>query len=671
MSQGKIRRMHREGFEELNQYWESLDALEGAVESFAEDALSFVDEPIERVLDRIRSFEPSVSIIGQIKAGKSTLLNALVGETDLLPSDVNPWTSVITGLHLNSRHRPMDTRALFRFFDSHEWDRLVATGGRLGEMASRAGFETEADEVRAQVSEMRETTEARLGDQFDELLGKSHAFPDLDRETINRYICYGDPSELAGGAQEGVYADLTKSADLYLDNDDLPRGLLLRDTPGVNDTFMMREQITLNAISDSRVCVVVLSAHQALSTMDVALLRIICAVEAREVLIFVNRIDELPDPEGEQVRIRSSIQRTLARLGLNQDIEILFGSGYWANFALSGKGTMSRRSQQSLATMFEGEDLSDIDALREAALQASGVPALHRAIARRVVEGVGAAFLSDLEREIETIIEMSETVENATEVLRDGKGVTLTRPDLMLRVGDVLQQVTSQFDQGADELRASLRERLERSQATYVTSAVESLQAHIAMYGETGSWDNDPMSLRMAMKTAFNSACSKLRREGEAGFMTVLDQIQDILQNDLGVFRDGDKIEFPEQPVHQAPTVLARTLSLDLDGGWWQKIWSVAGSRRLMRIGAAKKVEKKYRTMIIDETTPLIDDLITQFYDPAVDATRDIITTFALDQGKFCEAMLERISRSVEEIEAESRFGVDDDDAALIRRISA
>ncbi|PIE08251.1 MAG: hypothetical protein CSA74_03495 [Rhodobacterales bacterium] len=645
MSQGSVKQKHQQGFEELNQYWSLLDGLEQAIEEYSETALGFVEEPIERVLEKIRAFEPSVSIIGQIKAGKSTLLNAMVGQVDLLPSDVNPWTSVITALHLNSRFRPANTRALFRFFDQHEWDRLIATGGRLGEMADRAGFEGEAEEVRAQVVEMRQTTESRLGDEFAKLIGTSHAFPSFDRNIIDRYICYGDPAEMGEGAEEGVYADLTKTADLYLEAEDLPRGLCLRDTPGVNDTFMMREQITLNAISDSRVCVVVLSAHQALSTMDVALLRIICAVEAREVLIFVNRIDELRDPEGEKKKIRSSIQKTLGRMGLHQDIEIVFGSGYWANFALSGEDEMQSRSLAALQTLHEGEDLSSPEVLRDAALDSSGVLELHRAIARRIVEGVGATFMRDIDREIETIIEMSESVENITVLHPEGvASEAMTHSDLMLKLADVLQKATTLFDTDAAELREQLHARLKRAQVTFVNSAVEALHSHVIMYGENGAWEHDPMGLRMAMKTAFNAACSKLRREGETGFMAVLDGVEDILQNDLNVFRNTELIEFPEQPVHQAPTVLARTLSLDLGGSYWSNFWKGAGMQRLLRFGATKRIEKKYRGVIVAETTPLIDDLLTHFFDPAVATTREIITTFALDQGKFCEAMLERMN---------------------------
>ena len=65
------------------------------------------------------------------------------------------------------------------------------------------------------------------------------------------------------------------------------------------------------AIRDSRLCVVVLSAHQALSTMDMALIRLISQRQSREVIIFVNRIDELSDPASQVPEIHRSILETL------------------------------------------------------------------------------------------------------------------------------------------------------------------------------------------------------------------------------------------------------------------------------------------------------------------------------------------------------------------------
>ena len=72
----------------------ALHKLEGAV--VPEDVTSIAD-----VIDGFDAFSAEVSLIGQVKAGKTALTNALLGVNDLLPSDVNPWTSVVTSMHIN------------------------------------------------------------------------------------------------------------------------------------------------------------------------------------------------------------------------------------------------------------------------------------------------------------------------------------------------------------------------------------------------------------------------------------------------------------------------------------------------------------------------------------------------------------------------------------------
>jgi len=301
-----------EGLERLLQLWSAFDDIKGAAQKLGDLEGHQIQVQTRRLEEKIDAFEPAVTLIGQIKAGKTALLNSMLGTPGFLPSDVNPWTSVVTSLHLNARNRPKDTRALFRFFDEEEWDRLVSTGGRLGELAQRVGFEDEYEEIRQQIDHVREKSRTRLGKRFEMLLGTSHRYDELNPDLINRYVCHGgwtgEPDQ-----SQGQFADITKIADLYLDLPGYPNGLCLRDTPGVNDTFMMREQITINAIRDSRLCIVVLSAHQALSTMDMALLRLIASVDARDVVVFVNRIDELDDPTTQVPEIAESFRRTLKK----------------------------------------------------------------------------------------------------------------------------------------------------------------------------------------------------------------------------------------------------------------------------------------------------------------------------------------------------------------------
>jgi hypothetical protein len=240
-------------------------------------------EPAIRDLRRqIRAFEPSVTMIGQVKAGKTSLVNAMVGRPGLLPADINPWTSVITSLHVSPRIRESAQHAKFRFFSEEEWSNLLNRGGRVGELARRAGADKELETVRAQLEEMREKSRQRLGKRFELLLGQEHDYGYVDPELVERYVCLGDdvdPDTEPDNGQ-GRFADITKSAELYLSQKGLVWPMCVRDTPGVNDTFLVREQITVNAIRSSRVCVVVLSAHQALSTVDMALIRMIANIRA-------------------------------------------------------------------------------------------------------------------------------------------------------------------------------------------------------------------------------------------------------------------------------------------------------------------------------------------------------------------------------------------------------
>jgi len=326
----------RLGLEKLDEFHDEISDLELTLADVVKLGGADAEKKAVKLIKQLRSFEPSITMIGQIKSGKTSLVNAMVGRPELLPADVNPWTSVVTSLHLNAP-LPVDApTATFQFFSQNEWDHLVENGGRIGELSSRAGADDELRKVREQIAEMREKTKQRLGRKFELLLGQKHNYADINDDLVQRYVCMGDDFEdLDEETQQGRFADITKSADLYLSADAIPMPMCLRDTPGVNDTFMMREQITINALRDSRICVVVLSAHQALSSMDMGLIRLIANVKSREVVIFVNRIDELSNPAEQVPEIRESILATLATHNGPENPQVIFGSAYWANIALS------------------------------------------------------------------------------------------------------------------------------------------------------------------------------------------------------------------------------------------------------------------------------------------------------------------------------------------------
>ena len=630
-----------EGLEGLNALWRSFDDVKSALDRIGDVGGDDAGKQADKIANKIDSFEPTITLIGQIKAGKTALINAMVGQTDLLPSDVNPWTSVVTSLHLNSRRRPEGTRALFSFFDEEEWDRLVSTGGRLGELAQRAGFGNEKDEIRAQVVAMREKSRARLGKKFELLLGTSHSYDMIDKDLIDRYVCYGGWED-DEDTSRGRFADITKLANLYLDLPGYPTGLCLRDTPGVNDTFMMREQITINSIRDSRLCIVVLSAHQALSTMDMALLRLIANVDAREVVLFVNRIDELDDPVSEIPEIEKNFRQTLKKQDVAEDVQIVFGSAYWALHALSDSlDDMPAASSKAMERWAESDLCDDFmtgyNGVRDLAWNLSGVPALHRCIADRVVNGPGKAMLDEVRDEISNLLTSIETADTEIGLRRDSTTISdIDRDALNAKLDDIEKRHGNALNDAGAFARDELSERLTRSQTIFADRAVEALLSHIEAHGTDEVWQYNPAGLRMMLRSAYNGFGAAIEKSTQDVFHDACRAIEDIYTDVFGVEAGKVTLKPPANARLLPPTTVGQTIALDLNVSWWKKWW--------LGFRGANAATERYSELVLKETTSIIDELSDVMAPGLCKENADILTEFLKTQREALLSLADSVS---------------------------
>jgi hypothetical protein len=206
-----------------------------------------------------------IAVIGQVKAGKSSFVNALIGRPGLLPADVNPWTTAVTKLHFNCVNAPEGVAAAFKFFEHDEWKNIAEGGGRIRELTERLvpGFTPAA--LSRHLEGMRRRAESRLGREFPKLLGTTHTFPAFDHDLLERYVCagpYGEALKPDGGP--GQYSDITKTADLYFKSNEFGFPTILIDTPGTNDPFLVRDEITRRSLDGADSHIVVLTAQQPL-----------------------------------------------------------------------------------------------------------------------------------------------------------------------------------------------------------------------------------------------------------------------------------------------------------------------------------------------------------------------------------------------------------------------
>jgi hypothetical protein len=440
------------------------------------------------------------------------------------------------------------------------------------------------------------------------MLGQQHNYGYIDGDLIERYVCLGDDFEddFETSQAQGRFADITKSAEVFMHRPELPMPLCIRDTPGVNDTFMIREQITIRAIRESRICVVVLAAHQALSSVDMALIRLIANVKSREVIIVVNRVDELSDPENQIPEIRDSIRRTLADHDGPQDAQLLFTSAQIAAAAFEGRtedvdisaSAPLRRWAEAEGILSGAEDLSD----EQIAWDLSGLPSLFAALSTRIVEGVGRDVL---EKVAKSAMNLANGMSAQAQIVSRREGEEALPPlepgQLELELSRIETAAVEAMEALFEETVADFQARLDRSHRSFLERATGSLLQHLEQKGEDEVWQYDPAGLRLLLRTAYQvfgrkvqSGVNRVMTETARSYVNVYHRLFDIDEARFG-------IEAPSAPEVPSPVLLGQTIALDLKGGWWSKWWH---KRRGYRNFATD-----FAQMIQAETQPIVDAL--------------------------------------------------------------
>ncbi len=638
----------RLGLERLDAFHDEVVDLEATLGDVIKLGGQDAEKKANKLIKQLRAFEPSITMIGQIKSGKTSLVNAMVGRPELLPADVNPWTSVVTSLHLNAQLPDDAPTATFQFFSQGEWDHLVENGGRIGELSERAGADDELEKVRLQIAEMREKTKQRLGRKFELLLGQKHNYAELSDELVQRYVCMGDDFEdMDEDDQQGRFADITKSADLYLDADKIPMSICLRDTPGVNDTFMMREQITINALRDSRICVVVLSAHQALSSMDMGLIRLISNVKAREVVIFVNRIDELSNPAEQVPEIRDSILQTLADNNGPENPEVIFGSAYWANIALSED--LDDIVEDSAEAMFNWAEaaLSAETAgmeTQELVWHLSGVPELYRALSERIAEGPGAEILSASRKRALNLVGGVRASNAVVSMRLDGDTVEIMSGDkLSAHLNELEAESLKSLDERLDIAFQQFGSRVDQSHKRFLDRALESLLQHLETNGEEEIWQYSPDGLRMLLRTSYQVMRRNVTATCQDVYGTAAADLANTYRSAFGVDVENFTITPPAPPEIPAPVSLGQTIALDLQTSWWKGWWKRRKGYRAFASG--------FYDLIEAETAPIVDELKVRQADDIRAKAKTELQEFHAEQRAILEDISSKSEVAIDDLE--------------------
>ena len=238
-------------------------------EGISDQITSKMFKDIDTFLKKCSEKEFHIALIGTIKAGKSTLINAMLGH-EYASTKVTPETAALTKFKKGEKNY-----VKIIFYSNEEWNRLW-----------KSANETKASVFLEEYSMLNAETE-----KINWLDQKEKVVECEDQETLIEEIQKWTSSKSACHY-------FVKEVEVGLKEFDLPDGVVLVDTPGLDDAVEYRSDITREYI-DRANAVLVCVKSDALTGAEFAT---ICSVFANtrynpeKVYIIATQIDALNRP---------------------------------------------------------------------------------------------------------------------------------------------------------------------------------------------------------------------------------------------------------------------------------------------------------------------------------------------------------------------------------------
>lgn len=239
-----------------------------------------------------------LAVAGQIKAGKSTLLNALIFGNDILPSDDTPYTAKITETRYGS-----DKKLKAIFYTKDEWQELK--------------------------NEITEIDDKKVN------YFKNFIEPDIKNSSYIKFLNQTKEDDISNlkeyVAKGGVYTPFVKSVEIYYPAEIL-KSLVVVDTPGTNDPNIFRSKITLDWIKRCDAAIYATYAGRAFDESDIKFINeYLLSLENSKRIVAINKIDVLRNfDEAKELLENNKKNETYQKTVFNEASSFVFTAGLYA-----------------------------------------------------------------------------------------------------------------------------------------------------------------------------------------------------------------------------------------------------------------------------------------------------------------------------------------------------
>ncbi|SNR51035.1 Dynamin family protein [Lutibacter agarilyticus] len=273
-----------------NNIFKSIADKKEDFKRYAQKALDFKwisQDEFDGIINKLEKDVLTIGVIGQMKCGKSTFLNALLFGEEKLPAATTPMTASLSIITYGEQNK-----LEAEFYTSNEWEELK-------HLSKRSIEEVESDDnLKTKIKAAKEIVDKslKIESEIRNLLGTKK------EDEFNKLIDYV-------GAN-GKYIAITKSVKIFMPLDYL-KGVEIVDTPGFNDPIVSREERTKDFLTKADAVIMLLYAGRAFDSVDKDIIfNQLRTIGIGKLLIGVNKYDLCIENESEN-EIVSNVKNQL------------------------------------------------------------------------------------------------------------------------------------------------------------------------------------------------------------------------------------------------------------------------------------------------------------------------------------------------------------------------
>lgn len=285
-------------------------------------------EDLKNTHEYINNQKFSIGITGVMNAGKSTMLNALMGQ-EILGSAVVPETANLTIVKYDKR-----PSANVFYWNKAEWNRI-----------SKSANEIES------IKEFINETKKHFGDNLDSYIQEESKFEEVD---INNLAAF------TSAESSGKKCNLVKYVELKSDLNFLQDGIEIVDTPGLDDPVIQREEITKEYIAECDLMIHLMNVSQSATLKDIEfIIDALLYQNITKLLIVITRADTVSKEQLDEVinYTKTSIKRQLK--AINKDSQLDYVLDTIKFIPISGKMALLHRTGKSNEAIKAGFSLKE------------------------------------------------------------------------------------------------------------------------------------------------------------------------------------------------------------------------------------------------------------------------------------------------------------------------